>query len=72
MQEYSRIVIERYCMEHNSAKSRRLQKLVDMSYDVYAEASDADALFLEKAINQEKDEELKEALQDLDEFLFAY
>ena len=59
-------------MEHNSAKSRRLQKLVDMSYDVYAEASDADALFLEKAINQEKDEELKEALQDLDEFLFAY
>ena len=33
MQEYSRIPIERYCMEHNSAKSRRLQKLVEMSYD---------------------------------------
>lgn len=36
MQEYSRIPIERYCMEHNSAKSRRLQKLVEMSYDLRA------------------------------------
>ena len=36
MQEYSRILIERYCMEHNSAKSRRLRKLVEMSYDLSA------------------------------------
>ena len=36
MQENSRIPIERYCMEHNSAKSRRLQKLVEMSYDLRA------------------------------------
>ena len=34
MQKYSRILIERYCLEHNSAKSRRLQKLVEMSYDL--------------------------------------
>lgn len=36
MQKYSRILIERYCMEHNSAKSRRLQKLVEMSYNLRA------------------------------------
>lgn len=36
IQEYSRILIERYCMEHNSAKSRRLRKLVEMSYDLSA------------------------------------
>ena len=48
MQEYSRIPIERYCMEHNSAKSRRLQKLVEMSYDLSAVGTDSDAIFLEK------------------------
>ena len=34
MQEYSRILIEDYCMSHDSAKSRRLEKLVKMSYDM--------------------------------------
>lgn len=43
-----------------------------MSYDCAAEASDADALFLEKAIDAEKNEELKEALQDLDQYLFGW
>lgn len=28
MNEYSRILIEQYCMEHNSRKSRRLARLV--------------------------------------------
>ena len=72
MHEYSRILIENYCMSHNSAKSRRLAKLVEMSYDLYAEATDSDAIFLEKAIEQEKDSDLREALQDLDEFLFPF
>lgn len=58
-------------MTHNSAKGRRLQKLVKMSYDLYAEGTESDAIFLEKAIDQELDEELKEALQDLDDFLFG-
>ena len=35
MQEYSRILIEDYYMSHDSAKSRRLEKLVKMSYDMY-------------------------------------
>ncbi len=71
MQEYSRILIEDYCMSHDSAKSRRLEKLVKMSYDMYAEGTDSDAVFLEKAINQEKNLELKKALEDLDNFLFC-
>ena len=69
MQEYSRMIIEVYCSRHNSAKSKRISKLVDMSYDVGAMISDGDALFLEKVIDQEKNLELKEALQELDEFL---
>ena len=67
MQEYSRILIEEYCLKHNSAKSRRLRKLVEMSYDLAAEGTDADSIFLERAIEQEKDPALKEALQDLDD-----
>ena len=72
MQEISRIRIEEYCSTHNSAKSRRLQELVEMSYDVSAEGTDDDAIFLERAIRREKNEELREALQDLDDFLFGY
>lgn len=40
-----------------------------MSYDMGTIISDEDALFLEKVIDQEKNLELKEALQELDEFL---
>ena len=72
MNEYSRILIEEYCMEHNSVKSRRLRKLVEMPYDLAVEGTDADASFLERAIGQEKDPTLKEALQDLDDFLFGW
>ncbi len=72
MQEYSRILIEEYCMTHNSAKSRRLQKLVKLSYDMYSEGSEGDEKIKEKAIDQETNEELREALQDLDDFLFGY
>ena len=41
-----------------------------MSYDIEAVASDSDAVFLEAAIEQEENPELKEALQDLSDFLF--
>ena len=67
MDEYSRILIERYCMSHNSAKSRHLFELVWLS-----EGTDADAIFLEKAIRNEKDSELKAALEDLDSYIFGY
>lgn len=72
MKEYSRILIEEYCWSHNSAKSKRLAKLVEMSYDMFAEISDSDAIFLEKAIASEKNQELREALKDLDQFLCGY
>ena len=72
MDEISRIIIEDYCRAHNTAKSRRLQELVDMSYDLSAEGSDADAIYRERAISREKDPGLKKALEDLDEFLFGY
>ncbi|MCI6534103.1 hypothetical protein [Frisingicoccus sp.] len=72
MQEYSRILIEDYCMKHDSAKSRRLERLVKMSYDMYADGTDEDAIFLAKTIRQERNPELKKALKDLDDFLFGY
>ena len=72
MDEWSRIVIERYCMTHKSAKSRRLQKLVNMSYDLAAEGTDADAIWLANAIDREEDDELEAAMKDLDDFLFGF
>ena len=70
MEEMSRILIEEYCWTRDTAKSRRLQKLVELSYDITAEGTDDDAIFLERAIQREKDPELRRALEDLDEFLF--
>ena len=72
MDELSRILIEEYCMSHNSAKSRRLSRLVEMSYDLSAEGTDDDVIVLERIIRQEKDGELKQALQDLDDYLFGW
>ena len=70
MDEWSRIVLEEYCATHKSAKSRRIGKLVEMTYDMFCEPTDSDAIFLEKAIDQETDEERKNALIDLNDFLF--
>jgi len=71
MNEYSRIIIEGYCMEHpNTKKGKFLYRMVQMSYDLTAEGTDADAIQLEKYIQSEKNPRLREALDDLDEFLF--
>ena len=70
MNEYSRIVIEEYCVTHNTQKSARLFRLVQMSYDLSAEGSDA--CYLESAISRERSPELKQALQDLDDYLFGW
>ncbi|WP_409229419.1 hypothetical protein [Gudongella sp. SC589] len=71
MEEYSRIVIEEYCMNHKSKKSEQLRELLELSYTMEEEADDCDAIFLEKMISSEKNPELKEALQDLDDYLFG-
>ena len=72
MEEYSRILIEDYCMQTDSAKGRRLAKLVRKSYDINAEYTDSDAAFIEKAIEQEEDDSLREALEDLNGFMFGW
>ena len=70
MQEYSRIIIEEYCRTHNSKKSTQLASLVEMSYDLYCEGTDNDAIILDRLISQEKNAELKEAIMDLRDFIF--
>lgn len=58
MEEYSRILIGQYWWDYNSAKSRRLEKLVRKSYDINAEYTDV--------------ERLQEAFRDLVDFMFGY
>ncbi len=72
MREISRIIIEEYCHSHDSKKSRRLERLVEMSYDLYSEGTDDDAIFLLDIIEKEKNPELKEAIIDLKDFIFPY
>lgn len=73
MDEYSRILIEKYCRKYpKTKKARILSRLIDMSYDFACEPSDSDAIELEKIIEGEHDSELREALEDLDEFLFGW
>lgn len=72
MREYSRILIERYCRTHKTKKAEILSRLVEMSYDLSAEGTDTDAIDLEILIQRERNPELKDALIDLDDFLFNY
>ncbi|SFP39647.1 hypothetical protein SAMN04487928_101236 [Butyrivibrio proteoclasticus] len=44
--------------------------LVDLSYTMECEPEEWEALQLERYINQERNPELREALEDIDEFLF--
>ena len=69
MKEYSRIILEQYCAAH---RKRKLARLVELSYDPACEATDADAIYLEKLINQEEDAEIRAALKDLDDYLFGW
>ena len=69
MDEYSRIILERYC---STSRKRKLARLVRLSYDPGADVTDADALYLEKLIDQTEDEEIRTALQDLDDYLFGW
>ena len=73
MQEYSRILIEEYCMTHKKTKkSKFLWDMVQLSYSMECEPEEWEAIQLEKYINAEKNPELKNALIDLNEFLFCY
>lgn len=73
MKEYSRILIEQYCEKYPKAKkAATLQRLVTMSYDIASQPTDYDAISLEKLIERERNPELREALEDLDDFLFGW
>ena len=71
MDEYSRIIMEQYCFTHRSKRRDYIWDLLELSYSMETEPTDEDAIFLEKAIRTEKNPELKEALEDLDGFLFG-
>ena len=43
-----------------------------MSYDINAEYTDSDAAFIEKVIEQEDDDSLRGALEDLNGFMFGW
>lgn len=69
MKEYSRIVIEEYCLSHRKTKKNKLLwSLLKLSYDMECEPEDWEMIELEKMIFRERNPELKEALKDMDEF----
>ena len=72
MEEISRMRIEEYCRSHKPKKAKQLARLVEMSYDLYGQGTDDDAIILESLIEREKDPELRKAIEDLDDFLFPY
>lgn len=72
MPEYSRILIEEYCMSHQKTKkSAFLWDMVQKSYDIDIayEPEDCEILYLEQLIFRERNQELKTALQDLYDFM---
>lgn len=71
MNEYARILIEEYCESYKSKKSKRLAEILELSYDMERFPDDNDSVFLEKVIGEENNLELKEAMQELDDFLFG-
>lgn len=73
MPEYSRILIEQYCIEHpKTKKAVFLWEMVQMSYDISCEPTDSQMIYLSQLIRRERNPELKEALQDLDDFMCGY
>ena len=73
MDEYSRIIIEEYCMNHpKTKKADFLWKLVHMSYDVACEPASWQLMHLSQLISRERNPELRKALEDLDEFMNGY
>ena len=73
MPEYSRILTEQYCMEHPKTKRAKfLWKMLQMSYDIECEIEDCDLLYPEQLISQERNPELKQALEDLDDVMCGY
>ncbi len=72
MDEYSRIIIEEYCMKYpKTKKAALLLKLVRMSYDVCCIPTDMQMMQLSQLISERK-MLIWEALEDLYEFMIGY
>lgn len=73
MDEYSRIVIEKYCMDYPTTKKADfLWDMVHMSYDLACEPEPWQLMHLSKLISRERNLELREVLEDLDDFMNIY
>lgn len=60
-------------MSHSQTKKTKfLWDMVQKSYDIEYEPEDCEILYLEQLISRERNPELKEALQDLDDFMCGY
>ena len=70
MKEISRIIIVEYCQSHKTKKAKNLERLVEMSYDLYCEGTDYDAIILDDLIDRKRNDELKKAIEDLRDFIF--
>lgn len=61
-----------YCYTHKTKKAEALKYFLRMADDLGYEGSDEEALYLEHLINAERNPKMKEALQELDKWLFRY
>ena len=68
MDEYSRIIIEEYCMKYPKTKRSTFVK----AYDVCCIPTDMQMMQLSQLISREKNADLQEALEDLYEFMIGY
>ena len=60
-------------MSHSKTKKATfLWDMVQKSYDIAYEPEDCELLYLEELISRERNQELKTALQDLDDFMCGY
>lgn len=70
MDEYSRIIIEQYYLKHpKTKKAEFLGYMLEKSYDLGYDPEDSEMIKLSQLIDRERNMELREALEDLDDFL---
>lgn len=73
MEEMSRIIIKEYCMSHpKTKKAGFLWEMVRLSYDVENIAEPWQLEHLDQLILRERNSQLREALEDLDEYMNGY
>ncbi|MCI7130673.1 MAG: hypothetical protein MSA09_09035 [Lachnospiraceae bacterium] len=64
------MIIEEYCRKNpRTKKAAFLSDMVDKSYDLEYEPSEWEMLHLAELIDRERNPELQEALEDLDDFM---